>query len=55
MNQKSLNKLIREVISIYREKALPLIGIVAMAQIPLILLESLLGTNELNFTAQFFG
>lgn len=49
MNPKSLSQIVREVLSIYREKALPLIGIVAMAQIPLILLESLLGANELSF------
>ena len=50
MNPKSLGQLIREAVQIYRERALPLIGIVAMAQIPLILLDSLVGANEITFT-----
>ena len=50
MNPKTLGQLIREAVQIYREKALPLIGIVAMAQIPLILLDSLISANELAFT-----
>lgn len=49
MNPKTLGQLIREAVQIYRGKALPLIGIVAMAQIPLILLDSLVGANEISF------
>ena len=43
MEPKNLSQKIREALLIYRERFLPLVGIVAIAQVPLLLLDAMLG------------
>lgn len=50
MEQKNLSQIIRETILIYKERFIPFLTLVALAQIPILILDSLISTPEDAFT-----